>query len=178
MFPRILNRSAKVDFVKTRSLAGKEMAYSEERLIGYSREQMFDIVVDVSKYQHFVPWCQHSRVFKEQENLKLVEMEIGFPPLMERYQSRVIHVRPSVVHSYVIDDSVFNTLETTFRFARGQSMSQQCCTLHYDLIFEFKSELHSHVAHLFFDKEHWISFSRSSITVSQINSGSSPLRHD
>ncbi|VDM56156.1 unnamed protein product [Angiostrongylus costaricensis] len=128
------------------------MAYSEKRLIGYSREQMFDIVADVSQYHNFIPWCRHSNVLNEHENLRMVELEIGFPPFLERYQSRVALVRPSVVHSIVVDDSVFNTLESTFRFAEGQSMNEQSCTLHYDLVFEFKSAFHSHMAHLFFDQ--------------------------
>lgn len=110
---------------------------------------MFDVVADVAQYHHFVPWCRRSDVLEEHENVRITELEIGFPPLHESYQSRVILVRPSVVHSVVIGDSIFNTLETTFRFAKDTDHS---CVLHYDLVFEFKYSLHSQIAHLFFDK--------------------------
>ncbi|KAJ1371182.1 hypothetical protein KIN20_033084 [Parelaphostrongylus tenuis] len=113
---------------------------------------MFDVVADVSQYHNFVPWCRKSNVLMEHDNLRLVELEIGFPPLLESYRSRVTVVRPSVVHSVVVDDSVFNTLVTTFRFGKGQPTIQQSCTLHYDLVFEFKSAFHSRMAHLFFDQ--------------------------
>ncbi|VDO71865.1 unnamed protein product [Heligmosomoides polygyrus] len=102
----------------------------------FAREQMFDVVADVAQYHHFVPWCRRSDVLEEHENVRITELEIGFPPLHESYQSRVILVRPSVVH-------------TTFRFAKDTDHS---CVLHYDLVFEFKYSLHSQIAHLFFDK--------------------------
>ncbi|CAI4230816.1 unnamed protein product [Auanema sp. JU1783] len=130
----------------------KEMAYSEKRLIGFSREQMYDVVSNVSEYNQFVPWCRKSIVHHEHSNSQLAELEIGFPPLVESYTSRVIHVRPAVVHSVCVDHKLFKTLDTTFRFGSGKSDNPNTCTLHYDLTFEFQSSLHSRIAHLFFDQ--------------------------
>uniref|UniRef100_A0A1I7XAI7 Polyketide_cyc domain-containing protein n=1 Tax=Heterorhabditis bacteriophora TaxID=37862 RepID=A0A1I7XAI7_HETBA len=129
----------------------KEMAYSEKRLIGFSRDQMFDVVLNVADYHLFVPWCRRSIVSHEHMNSQIAELEIGFPPLLESYTSRVIHVRPSVVHSVCLDESLFRTLDTTFRFGKGLPDNPLSCILHYDLTFEFKSSLHSRIAHLFFD---------------------------
>ncbi|VDM79280.1 unnamed protein product [Strongylus vulgaris] len=113
---------------------------------------MFDVVADVGQYRHFIPWCRRSDILEEHKNARIAELEIGFPPVQESYQSRIILVRPAVVHSVVIGDSIFNKLETTFRFAKGLPGNEQTCTLHYDLVFEFKYALHSTLAHLFFHK--------------------------
>ncbi|VDL81714.1 unnamed protein product [Nippostrongylus brasiliensis] len=147
--PRILPLPYRIGLGSKRLFANREMAYSEKRVIGFPREKMFDVVADVEQYRHFIPWCRRSDILDEGENWRIAELEIGFPPLNESYRSRVTLVRPSVVHSVVIGESIFNTLETTFRFAED---SEHSCVLHYDLVFEFKSRLHSRVAHLFFDK--------------------------
>lgn len=140
-------------FLPRRQYNNNEMAYAEKRLIGFSREHMFDVVEDVSKYHEFVPWCRRSEVTREHDNSQLALLEIGFSPLVERYTSRVIHVRPSVVHSQVIEgDNLFRTLDTTFRFGKGLPDNENTCTLHYDLTFEFRSALHAKIAHMFFDQ--------------------------
>lgn len=36
--------------------------HAERRLIAYSVEQLFDLVADVGKYPHFLPWCVNARV--------------------------------------------------------------------------------------------------------------------
>ncbi|CAD6185863.1 unnamed protein product [Caenorhabditis auriculariae] len=136
-----------------RTFGTNEKAYAEKRVIGYSREQMFDVVANVNEYHHFVPWCRKSLVTHETSNSQLVLLEIGFPPLVERYTSKVMFIRPAVVHSVVLEgESLFKTLDTTFRFAKGLPDNPNTCTMHYDLVFEFKSSLHSRVAHMFFDK--------------------------
>ncbi|ULU01048.1 hypothetical protein L3Y34_001439 [Caenorhabditis briggsae] len=136
-----------------RNFNSKEMAYSEKRLIGFSRDEMFKVVSDVSEYHHFVPWCRSSTVEHEHESSQIATLEIGFPPFMEKYTSRVIYIKPSVVHSVVIEnDNLFKTLDTTFRFGKGNPSVERSCTLHYDLVFEFESAFHSRIAHLFFDK--------------------------
>ncbi|CAJ0598993.1 unnamed protein product [Cylicocyclus nassatus] len=153
MVPRLNFRLPPTFFIPKRLFGGtQEMAYAEKRLIGFSREQMFDVVADVGEYRHFIPWCRRSEILEEHKNARIAKLEIGFPPLRESYQSRIILVRPTVVHSAVIGDSIFHKLETTFRFGRGLPGNEHTCTLHYDLVFEFKYALHSTLAHLFFHK--------------------------
>ncbi|ETN74386.1 hypothetical protein RB195_010717 [Necator americanus] len=152
MIPRIVTRTPANYALFKRLFSSQELAYSEKRAIGFSREQMFDVVADVGQYHLFIPWCRRSDILEKHENSRIAELEIGFPPLLESYRSRITLLRPSVVHSVVIGDSIFNTLETTFRFAKGEPDNELSCVLHYDLVFEFKSALHSGMAHLFFDR--------------------------
>ena len=59
---------------------------------------MFSIVENVGEYKEFVPWCRRSDIICEQKHSMEAELEIGFPPLVESYVSRVTFVPPAVVH--------------------------------------------------------------------------------
>ena len=59
---------------------------------------MFSVVEDVANYKQFVPWCRKSEVITEHQYSMEAELEIGFPPLIETYVSRVTFIKPAVVH--------------------------------------------------------------------------------
>ena len=61
-------------------------------------EQMYDIVSQTEKYSEFVPWCKESTVSKTKNpNAYDCRLTVGFPPLLERYTSRVTVERPTRV---------------------------------------------------------------------------------
>lgn len=61
-------------------------------------EQMFDIVADIDKYREFVPWCTNSRVTFSKPGMSKADLEIGFPPISERYSSSITLARPQYVN--------------------------------------------------------------------------------
>lgn len=72
-------------------------------VLRYTPEQMYSVVASVDQYHHFVPWCKKSRVIKGRNGDIQAELEIGFPPIVERYTSEVtvvpnhkVRVRPSL----------------------------------------------------------------------------------
>ena len=67
---------------------------------------MYDVVADVEAYHKFVPWCTDSRVVYRRSGLALVELEVGFSFLVERYTSSVVLDRPRLV-KVVYTDKVF-----------------------------------------------------------------------
>eukprot|EP00080_Pristionchus_pacificus_P020428 PDM80448.1 hypothetical protein PRIPAC_35440 [Pristionchus pacificus] len=132
-----------------------QMAYSERRIVGYSREQMFDVVSHVEKYHEFVPWCQKSTVSHEGPHSLLARLEVGFQIIKASYSSRVTLVRPAVVHSVCADPEggLFRVLDTTWRFSSSPGDdSINTCRIHFDLSFEFRNSTHARITHLFFDK--------------------------
>ncbi|KAK2421500.1 coenzyme Q-binding protein COQ10 protein, mitochondrial [Trifolium repens] len=78
--------------------------YEENRVLGYSPEQLFDVVAAVDFYHGFVPWCQRSEIVKRNPDGSFdAELEIGFKFLVESYVSRVELDRPkrSALHGYL-----------------------------------------------------------------------------
>ncbi|KAL8182544.1 UNVERIFIED_CONTAM: hypothetical protein K2H54_057926 [Gekko kuhli] len=132
--------------------AGKRMEYEEVHRLGYSIEQMYDVVADIASYRLFVPWCTGSHVLSCRNEFSRAELEVGFPPLVERYISEISLVPRRQIQAVSKDGRLFQHLETLWQFGPGLAGHPDTCTLSFYVSFEFKSILHSQLANLFFDE--------------------------
>lgn len=95
---------------------------------------MFSIVADVQKYKEFVPWCTNSTLVYSREGSssprnEKYQMEIGFPPISERYNSNVTFVKPYLVKAVSTEGRLFNHLVTEWKFSPGPKDHPETCTL-------------------------------------------------
>ena len=58
---------------------------------------MYDVVANVDEYKYFVPWCRDSKIIETKPGHLRAVLEVGFPPLIERYTSILTLVRPNLV---------------------------------------------------------------------------------
>lgn len=132
--------------------APKKKEYLGRKLVGFSCEQMYNVVSDVRNYKHFLPFCHKSIILNQKEGSLRAYLEIGFPPLLENYTSNVI-LNPHVsVISKCSEGDLFRSLNSKWQFTNGLKSNPQSCIIDFFIEFEFKSALHSHVAHIFFEK--------------------------
>jgi coenzyme Q-binding protein COQ10 len=114
---------------------------------------LFDVVFRVEDYPLFVPACVKSKIIEQNHSYVRADLEIGIPPLIwEKYTSRVTFDRPNIINAKCIDGKLFKHLETQWKFTDGLPHLKNSCTLDFSLSFEFRSYLHSHLVHVFFDE--------------------------
>jgi coenzyme Q-binding protein COQ10 len=118
-------------------------AHSEEQVLPYSTQQMFDLVADIERYPEFLPWCRAARMLERGENECMAELVIYFKGMSESYTSRVTMRRPSDDISAGAIDVVmvkgpFQHLTNKWVFT---PMPGGGCKIDFTLDFKFKSRI-------------------------------------
>ncbi|BAT77847.1 hypothetical protein LR48_Vigan09g016600 [Vigna angularis] len=123
--------------------------YEERRVLGYSPEQLFDVVAAVEFYHGFVPWCQRSDILRHHPDGSFdAELEIGFKFLVESYVSHVQVDRPKRIKTTVSESTLFDHLINVWEFNPGPVPGS--CNLYFLVDFKFHSPLYRQIASMFF----------------------------
>ncbi|XP_016991452.1 coenzyme Q-binding protein COQ10, mitochondrial [Drosophila rhopaloa] len=138
-------------YITFNDFRNKNRLCTKKELVGYSMQDMYSVVSDVSNYYKFVPYVKRSHVHTQDSAGFKADLIVGFPPLNEAYTSQVTLVPHSLVKSECHDGRLFNYLLNEWRFRPGLKDIPNSCVLDFKVSFEFKSLLHSNVASLFFD---------------------------
>ncbi|HWT98213.1 MAG TPA: type II toxin-antitoxin system RatA family toxin [Terriglobales bacterium] len=110
--------------------------HSEERILPYRAEQIFDLVADVGRYPEFLPWCTGARIRERRENDIVADLMIGFKMVRERFTSRVHIDRPAMRIDVEYIDGPFKSLKNHWHFVDVEGGK---CRVDFHLEFEFRS---------------------------------------
>ncbi len=115
--------------------------YTETRILPYTPEQLFGLVVDIEQYPKFLPWCRAARVVERGTDSFIGELIVSFSHLTERYSSRVTPTPPTATSEGRIEVELvqgpFTHLANHWRFVPHPQGTE----IHFAVEFQFKSKL-------------------------------------
>ena len=134
-------------------------SFRNRRHVPHSAQEMFALVSDVDSYPQFVPLCEAIRVRRRSTiapgvELALIEMQVGFKAICERYVSRVCCDANRLDIKVECAEGPFRKLENrwTFRDEPGMSANAPRSTVDFFIAYEFRSAALGLVMGAMFDR--------------------------
>ncbi len=109
--------------------------FNEQRVLPYSRDQIFQLVADVESYPYFLPWCIDCKKISHSHNGFQARMYIGFNLFRESFISEVELSEPDLIKvSY--KDGPFKYLNNSWKFDSINALETK---IDFHIDFEFRS---------------------------------------
>ena len=103
--------------------------------LGYSAEQMFDLVAKVEDYPKFLPWCGGVEVKERGENTVVASLGIHYHGIRQSFTTSNVNTPSSSIKMRLVDGP-FKTLDGTWTF---KALREDACKIELDLHYEFSS---------------------------------------
>ena len=120
----------------------------------HSVQELYDLVIDVTKYPEFIPWCTTARVIEEPTPHTIIaELVVTFSGISEKYTSRVESVaqknNKAEINTYNVTGP-FKQLNSRWVFSYDASKKKTKVDFYIE--FEFASKLLQMMIGSFFEK--------------------------
>ena len=103
--------------------------------LGYSAEQMFDLVAKFEDYPKFLPWCGGAKVLASDADVVTACLAIHFHGVNQSFTTRNHNVRPTQIKMQLVDGP-FKSMDGTWTF---KALRADACKVQFDLHYEFSS---------------------------------------
>lgn len=110
-------------------------SHAEKKHLPYSPDQMFDLVQDVARYPEFLPWCRGARIRRQEGDMIVADLIIGFKGITERFTSRVKLDRENNIIDVSYEEGPFKYLKNHWKFY----YENEGCLVDFYVDFEFRS---------------------------------------
>ena len=111
--------------------------HKEKRVLPYTPEQLYGLVIDIERYPEFLPWCLGARIRTRQDDLIVADLIIGFKMFRERFTSRVAPDAEAQRIDVTYAEGPFKYLENHWIFEDHP----EGCLIDFYVDFEFRSKL-------------------------------------
>ncbi len=111
--------------------------HKEKRVLPYTSDQLYRLVVDIERYPEFLPWCLGARIKTRQERLIVADLIIGFKMFRERFTSRVVPNAAEQRIDVTYAEGPFRYLENHWIFIDHP----EGCEIDFYVDFAFRSKL-------------------------------------
>ncbi len=103
--------------------------------LGYSAEQMFDLVANVDDYPKFLPWCGGVKVLDRSDDKLVACLAINFHGVKQSFTTANINQRPTQMTMKLVDGP-FKVMDGVWTF---KALRADACKVEFDLRYEFSS---------------------------------------
>ena len=112
--------------------------HTENRVLPFTQQQIFELVADVEKYPEFLPWCLACRKTKILDDGCEADLAIGFKMVREQFSSRIILSCPNQIEVSKLGGP-FRTLSNLWQFKSTDNGNST--EINFSLEFEFHSRI-------------------------------------
>jgi coenzyme Q-binding protein COQ10 len=101
--------------------------HSDECLLPYSVEEVFDLIADVESYPDFLPYWRRATIQRREGNTYFTTQEVGLGPFCERFESQTTLERPKRIEITSSAD-MFRRLELHWEF---EPVAENACRVRF-----------------------------------------------
>lgn len=125
---------------------------TQEKIVNYSKEQMFNLVSDIDNYYEFLPWCKKSTIISKKTidcdtDEIIADLDIGYMSLSYSYRSRVILSNKSEFIKVTLVKGPFKHLINEWKFFE---LEKNICKINFYIDFEMNIKFFNHLITEFF----------------------------
>lgn len=106
-------------------------------ILGFSAEQMFELVAEVEDYPKFLPWCGGVEVRDRSEHAVVASVAIHYHGIHQSFTTSNVNTLPTSIRMTLVDGP-FKTLDGTWTF---KPLREDACKVELDLHYEFSSRI-------------------------------------
>lgn len=106
-------------------------------LIGYSAQQMFDLVEGIEDYPVFLPWCERTQVDYRDAHKTIATLHINYLGVKAHFTTENDKDAPTFMRLKLVDGP-FRRLEGSWRF---NPLAENACKIEFQMAYEFSSKL-------------------------------------
>jgi len=106
-------------------------------LVGYSAQQMFELVDQIENYAQFLPWCGSTRVQSRDESIVVATIHIDYFHLKQSFTTENTRQAPHLIQMR-LREGPFQRLDGLWRFT---ALNQEACKVDLRLHYAFSSKL-------------------------------------
>ena len=114
--------------------------HQEKRTSPFTPSQLYDLVLDITHYPHFLPWCKALRIKEKSENKIIAELLVGYKGFEQAFTSIIEPDPQSYRIKITYIDGPFKYLYSNWEFEATNNQAQ-LSTIAFDIEFEFRTKI-------------------------------------
>lgn len=120
-------------------------------LVGYSAEQMFNLVCQIEQYPDFLPWCEYARIVSTHDDGVTAQVGMAYGKLTQSFTTRNTHIPGRQIHLQLVDGP-FSNLDGYWNFTPLGEGDDTACRTSLSLQYGFNNLLLAGLVGPVFDK--------------------------